>query len=104
MLGNSGPDLETIRDFANLEGGLPWNEWMTQKQFVRQALKDDIYVKGYNGSAVRKLCSEAKWREGVVISCDQIAGGIGNLKMRVLGCTRYAIEAGGMQNNRKNPR
>lgn len=99
MLGDSGPDLETIRDFAHLDGGLPWAEWMTQKQFVRHALKDDIYAKKYNGTAVRKLCSEAKWREGVVVSCDEIAGGIGNLKMRVLGCTRYAIEAGGTHTN-----
>lgn len=89
-----GPDLETIRDFAHLDGSF-LGGWVSQKQFVKQALKDDIYVTQYNGSAVRKVCSEAKWREGLVVSCDAIAGGIGNLKMRLLGCTRYAIEAGG---------
>lgn len=94
LLRSRGPDLETIRDFAHLDGSL-LGGGISQKQFVKQALKDDIYVSPYNGTAVRKLCSEAKWQEGLVVSCDAIAGGIGNLKIRLLSCTRYAIEAGG---------
>lgn len=102
LIREQGPDLETIRDFAHLKGGFRGG-WISQSQFVRQALIDDIYVKGYNGTAVRKVCSEAKWREGLVVSCDEIAGGIGNLKMRVLGCARYAIEAGGMRDPMATP-
>lgn len=97
LIRDRGPDLETIRDFAHLDGAFHKGGWISQEQFVKQALKDDIYIQGYNGTAVRKLCGEAQWREGLVVSCDQIAGGIGNLKMRVLGCVRYAVEAGGMR-------
>lgn len=94
FLRTQGPDLETIRDFAHLDGSVLGTS-PTRKQFVQQALKDDIYRRPYNGTAVRKLCSEARWQEGLVVSCDGIAGGIGNLKIRLLSCTRYAIEAGG---------
>lgn len=94
VIRDRGPDLETIRDFTHLDGPV-MGTWPTQSQFVKQALRDDIYRRGYNGTALRRVCSEAKWREGLIVSCDQIAGGIGNLKARLLGCTRYAIEAGG---------
>ncbi|KAF3770586.1 hypothetical protein M406DRAFT_349308 [Cryphonectria parasitica EP155] len=90
-----GPELETIRDFAHLSGGNE-DRWMTKRQFVKRALQDDLYVKEYNGTAVRDLCGKTKWQDGIAISCDEIAGGIGNLKMRLLGCTRYVIEAGAM--------
>lgn len=96
LLRYRGPELETIREFAHLDGTFGGG-WMSQKQFVQRALQDDIYVQKYNGSAVRKVCSSAKWQEGLIVSCDEIAGGIGNLKMRLLGCIRYAIEAGGME-------
>lgn len=66
------------------------------EQFVNKALENDIYVSEYNGTAVRKLCSEAKWRDDVVASCDKLAGGIGNLKVNLLACMRYTIESGGM--------
>lgn len=91
---SQGPDLETLRDFTHLDGSL-MGTWPTQSQFVKQALQDDIYRREYNGTALRKVCNEARWRDGLIVSCDQIAGGIGNLKARLLGCTRYAIEAGG---------
>lgn len=74
------------------------NGWISQDQFVAEAVENDIYVDHYNGTAVRKLCSEAKWRDDVVASCDKIAGGIGNAKVNLLACLRYTIESGGMLN------
>lgn len=68
--------------------------WMTRDEFVKRALEKDIYVNEYDGTSVQKLCSEAKWRDDRVVSCDMIAGGIGNLKTNLLACARYAIEAG----------
>lgn len=102
FLRGRAPNLETIRDFAHLDGSFLGGR-ISQKQFVKLALEDDIYVNRYNGTAVRNLCSEAKWQEGLVVSCDAIAGGIGNLKMRLLGCTRYAIEAGGTSSPMRRP-
>lgn len=102
--------IDSVREFAHIPGfgssgsspssgspggGKGWAS--SQKQFVKRVLANDFYPKEYNGSAVRELCAQrAQWQEGIVISCDEIAGGIGNLKMRLLGCARYAIEAGGM--------
>ncbi|PSR77065.1 hypothetical protein BD289DRAFT_456781 [Coniella lustricola] len=119
-----GPQgIDSVRDFAQLAGsglgigsgsgsglggGGGWlsssgssssssSSLSSQKQFVKRMLANDFYPQEYNGSAVRELCGQkAKWQQGIVISCDEIAGGIGNLKMRLLGCARYAIEAGAM--------
>ncbi|KAJ4416302.1 hypothetical protein N0V82_006832 [Gnomoniopsis sp. IMI 355080] len=77
-------------------GQQPLNGWLSQEQFVAKALDNDIYVDHYNGTAVRKLCSEAKWRDDIVMSCDKLAGGIGNLKVNLLACLRYSIESGAM--------
>lgn len=75
--------------------------WMSQDEFVQRALEKDIYVNEYDGKSIRKLCSEAKWRDDRVVSCDKIAGGIGNLKTNLLACVRYAIEAGGTQHSQQ---
>lgn len=71
--------------------------WISRDEFVRQALEKDIYLHEYDGKGIQKLCSEANWRDDRVASCDMIAGGIGNLKIHLLACVRYAIEAGGTQ-------
>lgn len=95
---DSGPDLDTLRsqitDFA-----LPGQKgsWKTRKQFVNTALANDIYTTHYDGAAVRKLCGEAKWRDDRVVECNRLAGGIGNMKINLLGCVRFAIEAGGKE-------
>lgn len=70
---------------------------MSRDGFVQRALEKDIYVNEYDGTSIRRLCGEAEWRDDRVVSCDKIAGGIGNLKTNLLACVRYAIEAGGMQ-------
>lgn len=94
------PDINSMRDFMNINKDKNFygsDKWLgNREKFVERAVDKGIYVDEYNGTAVRELCSKAEWREGLVVSCDKIAGGIGNLKMRLLGCARYAIEAGGM--------
>lgn len=69
--------------------------WISQDEFVKISLEKEIYLKDYDGRGIRKVCREANWRDGIVVSCDMIAGGIGNLKTNLLACARYAIEAGG---------
>lgn len=94
---NAGLDSLGSRLGGLTKGGqLSDSGWLTKEQFVTKALENDIYVDHYNGTAVRKLCSEAKWRDDVVMSCDKVAGGIGNLKVNLLACLRYSIESGGM--------
>ncbi|KAI3396151.1 hypothetical protein diail_414 [Diaporthe ilicicola] len=92
---DSGPNLETWRThLTDLTHTGHKGGWKTRKQFVDAALDHDIYVTEYDGAAVRKLCGEAKWRDDRIVECNRLAGGIGNLKINLLGCARFAIEAG----------
>lgn len=93
---DSGPDLYRLRhqitDFA-----IPGQKgsWTTRRQFVDRVLANDFYTTQYDGAAVRELCGEAKWRDDRIVECHGLAGGIGNMKIDLLGCVRFAIEAGG---------
>lgn len=79
-------------------------EVKAKADFVEKTLSNGIYKDAYDGSAIRSLCSETQWREGYFISCDSsIAGGIGNIKIGVIGCVRFAIAAGGMLNTEPVP-
>lgn len=94
------PDISALRGFVHNtnsnKNAFGSDKWLgSQRKFVERAVDQGIYTEPYNGSAVRALCGRAEWREGLFVSCDKIAGGIGNLKMRLLGCARYTIEAGG---------
>ncbi|ROW12045.1 hypothetical protein VMCG_00832 [Cytospora schulzeri] len=86
----------TFRSSHGGAGHKSHDGWISQDKFVQQALEKDIYVNAYDPRGIRKLCSEAQWRDDRVVSCDKIAGGIGNLKTNLLACARYAIEAGAM--------
>lgn len=98
IMSDSRLDLESLRyHVSDLTTGGKTDDSSPQDDFVQEALRNEIYVTEYNGTAVRKLCREAQWRDDRVTSCDKIAGGIGNLKSSLLACTRYAIEAGGMK-------
>ena len=50
-------------------------------------------------SALKELCSRKQWRKGLVFECPRPAGGVGNVRNKVLTCVRYAIEAGGTFGN-----
>lgn len=93
---DSGPDLDSLRSQLT-DLGLPGQKggWTSRRQFVKTALANDIYTTHYDGAAVRKLCSEANWRDDRIVECNRLAGGIGNMKINLLGCVRFAIEAGG---------
>lgn len=43
-----------------------------------------------------ELCNGKQWRKGLIFDCPRPAGGVGNVRNKVLTCVRYAIEAGGM--------
>ncbi|POS71826.1 hypothetical protein DHEL01_v209782 [Diaporthe helianthi] len=92
---DSGPDLDRLRNQLT-DLGIPGQKdgLTTRRQFVDRVLANDFYPTEYDGAAVRKLCSKAKWRDDRIVECNRLAGGIGNLKVNLLGCVRFAIEAG----------
>lgn len=99
------PDINHVRNFMQINNNINFyssDKWLgSRDKFVERAVDRGIFrdVDAYDGTKIRQLCSRTEWREGVYVSCDKIAGGIGNLKMRLLGCLRYTIEAGGTENH-----
>ncbi|KAH8657938.1 hypothetical protein BX600DRAFT_439118 [Xylariales sp. PMI_506] len=72
------------------------NAYRTSKAaFLQTASSKGIYPEPYDGASIQKLCSSTEWRPGYFISCDEsIVGGIGNVKVGIVGCVRFAIAAG----------
>jgi len=66
------------------------------KEVFMQTVLDSNINGPYDPEPLRKLCETRTWTPGLILSCDGIRGGIGNVMDIALNCIRYAIEAGGM--------
>lgn len=69
-----------------------------KKLFVADFLANDVGGE-MDGSALAKLCASKTWippSQPVVLSCDPVPGGIGEVKNGQLNCIRFAIEIGGV--------
>lgn len=66
-------------------------ELAQKKHFIEAELKSD----NYDFSGLTDLCNRVQWTHDVVFTCDNNAGGVGNVRNHMLNCIRYAIEAGG---------
>jgi hypothetical protein len=44
--------------------------------------------------AIRSVCDETVWNDGLVFTCDESIGGIGSVRNSILNCVRYTIAAG----------
>lgn len=49
----------------------------------------------FDGEPIRKLCASKKWTKDLILSCDPVPGGLGQVRNAHLNCIRFAIEAGG---------
>jgi len=58
-------------------------------------MTDALRPESYDLSSLKHLCNNVQWTNKVVFTCDNNAGGIGNVRNHMLNCVRYAIEAGG---------
>lgn len=68
-----------------------------KKLFVAEFLKKE-FGGDLDGSALAKLCASKTWfpaSEGIILSCEPVPGGIGEVKNGQLNCIRLAIEVGG---------
>lgn len=74
---------------AGKHNGLPSIE-----AFTKTALENDIYPEDYNGTALRELCENTVWQEGLFFTSGMI-GGISNLRPGLIATVRMAIESGG---------
>lgn len=62
--------------------------------FTKTALENDIYPEAYNGTALKELCENTVWQEGLFFTSGMI-GGISNLRPGLIATVRMAIESGG---------
>lgn len=52
------------------------------------------YEPPFAPGAIQSVCATTQWTPGLVFTCDESGGGVGNLRNSILNCVRYAIEAG----------
>jgi hypothetical protein len=69
-----------------------------RQQYSKKAqsrfITSSIVEPPFNPHPIRLLCSEKKWIPGLIFTCNNPIGGIGNLRVSILTCVRFAIEAG----------
>lgn len=66
-----------------------------EARFIASVM-DDSHVWTYSHKPLQDLCKSKTWTPGLVLRCDDMWGGPGNLRNWLLNCVRYAIELGGM--------
>lgn len=65
-----------------------------QPDFVELAT-DALFYDVHDFGAIQSMCLKKNWTAGLVFTCDNSFGGLGNIRNSILNCVRYAIEAGG---------
>ncbi|KAK2050336.1 hypothetical protein LZ31DRAFT_215905 [Colletotrichum somersetense] len=61
--------------------------------FIKDFLEHEIDGQ-FNGAAIANLCASRAWTPGLLMSCDEVAGGVGEVRNAHLHCIRFSIEAG----------
>jgi hypothetical protein len=74
---------------------IPLNPYSGTPESPQVPAIDVFDVEPFRPEAIQSVCSQTKWTPGLVFTCDNSGGGIGNLRNSILNCVRYAIEAGG---------
>lgn len=71
---------------------------VTKEQLKQEFIQDVISheVDGpMNLAPLTELCSATDWQPGLIVKCQPVPGGIGNIRNMFLNCIRFALEAGG---------
>lgn len=87
----SGLDYATVRQHKSIR---PINDIDEREVFIRTAMNVEVGGE-FNPEPIQALCASKEWSDDILITCDHIAGGIGNVRNHILNCIRYAIEFGG---------
>lgn len=56
--------------------------------------QDVFLTQPLGGEAIKAVCGKTAWNEGLVFTCNESYGGVGNIRNSILHCVRYAIQAG----------
>jgi hypothetical protein len=69
-----------------------------KKLFIADYLEVGEVGGELDGRELAKLCQSRRWHpeeKALIVSCEPIPGGIGEVKNGALNCVRFAIEIGG---------
>lgn len=69
-----------------------------KKLFIADYLEAGEVGGELDGHELAKLCQSKRWHpeeKALIVSCEPIPGGIGQVKNGALNCVRFAIEIGG---------
>lgn len=61
---------------------------------VEKPAESSFDFEPFEPSGIRAVCDATQWTPGLVFTCDESVGGIGNIRNSILHCMRYTIEAG----------
>jgi hypothetical protein len=67
-------------------------EPLSKDDFVTTATRNAMAV--YDSAPIAQFCAHDKWNSNIVVNCDRIFGGIGNLRQVILACLHHAMEEG----------
>lgn len=76
----------------NLPAHINWNIY-SGRPLSTQPI-DAFDLPPVESGAIRSVCDETSWNNGLVFTCDESIGGIGNVRNSILNCVRYTIAAG----------
>jgi hypothetical protein len=70
------------------------------KELLKQEFIQDVIDNEIDGpinlDPLSELCRDTQWQAGLIVKCQPVPGGIGNIRNMFLNCIRFAIEAGGL--------
>ncbi|KAH8660453.1 hypothetical protein BX600DRAFT_438664 [Xylariales sp. PMI_506] len=70
------------------------HDYEVESVFIQKATEVE-YPAPIDYKPIQEVCSRAKFRPGLLFTCEGQHGGIGMVRMQMLRCIRYAIHGGG---------
>ncbi|KAE8442679.1 hypothetical protein EG329_002924 [Mollisiaceae sp. DMI_Dod_QoI] len=87
LFSSSLPSTPPLKTFS-----LPTNA-NKKATFIKNVLENEIDGP-FDNSSLIELCRETKWVPGLIFRCEDVKGGVVNVRNVVLNCVRYTILAG----------
>jgi hypothetical protein len=66
-----------------------------KQEFIQRVIGNEVGGP-INLDPLSEICRYTEWQPGLIVKCQPVPGGIGNIRNMFLNCIRFALEAGGM--------
>ena len=70
----------------------PSSHPISRDQFIDQFVKTPFQE--FDPRAIQQECASTEWHDDIVFRCDQLIGGVGNIRQEILTCMHWAIKVG----------